>query len=270
MATKQCPQCRKQFEGRANKLYCSTKCKMAAFYSPQDENRSTLNELNDEPTNESLTDNQLSVNQYENPLSVKPKRGELPMVTISVPFSIAEKELLEKQANECETVLPKLIRIRCLMDETDVQEMQQLIDMQKQQIEELRVKLSFYQEHDGNTESVKRITDKPLNGLLVEMKEKQLQFLSEKYLESYDFGYSEGCRERLSDGSFANSERESLEFYERQTPGHILQSIGNMMVYTLFEQIEGNLVENCGYDKEEFEDNPLINEFDDLKETVKR
>jgi hypothetical protein len=270
MAAKQCPQCGTQFEGRANKLYCSTKCKMAAFYSPHAENRSTDNGFNYSLENEPLTDNQFPQNQSEKPSTVKPMKEEKSMAVIPVSFTTAEKELLERQASECETVLPKLIRIRCLMDETDIQEMQQLIDSQKQQIEELRVKLSFYQEHEGSKEPVKRITDKPLNGLLIEMSEKQLVFLREKYLESFDFKNTDGCRERLSDGSFATSERESLEFYERQKPGHIHWSIGNMMIYTLLRQIEGNLVENCGYDEEEFIDNPLIDEFDDLKQSVKR
>jgi len=257
MATKQCPYCGTQFEGRSNKVYCSNKCKMASFYS---ENRSTFNGSGDD--NETLTDNSLNI---------KPTKDNGNMVVIHVPFTMQEKELLEKQAEECETVLPKLIRIRCLMDETDIQEMQQLIGQQKQLIEELRVKLSFYQEGDESVESGKRTTDKPVNGLLVEMNERQLQFITEKYIESYDFDYDPGCLERLSDGSFARSERESLEFYERQKPGHILQSIGSMMVYTLFGQIEANLVENCGYDKEDIEDNPLIDEFDELeKKTVKR
>jgi len=43
----------------------------------------------------------------------------LSVKTIPVFFTAAEKENLEKQAQVCETDLPKLIRIRCLMDETD-------------------------------------------------------------------------------------------------------------------------------------------------------
>ncbi len=109
------------------------------------------------------------------------------METIPVFFTAAEKENLEKQAQECETVLSKLIRIRCLMDETDIRMMQQTITTQEQQIEELRIKLGFFQEKGNHSESVKQLTEKSENVNLVKMNQKQFEFLREKYLESHDF-----------------------------------------------------------------------------------
>jgi hypothetical protein len=242
---------------------------MAAFYSPQDENRSTVSGFNDVPGSEPLTDNGLSVVQTGKPLNVKPKKEEKGMVVVPVTFSISEKEMLEKQAVECETALPKLIRIRCLMDESDIQEMQQLIDLQRQQVEELRVKLSFYQEREGAVETTKRTTDNPLNGLLIEMNEKQVKFLTEKYLESYDFE-STTSSEGLPNGTMTSNHCEAMEAQEKVTQGTILLNIKYAMLIHFIGDIESRLKEHCGYDEEEFLDNPLIDEFDDLEETVKR
>jgi hypothetical protein len=266
MTTKQCLQCGAQFEGRANKLYCSSKCKMTAFYSPpvNEQNSLTFNEFPGEQGSEPLTDNGLSVNRFEKPLNVKPKKEETGMVIVPVSFTVQEKELLEKQAGDCETVLPKLIRIRCLMDETDFQEMRQLIDQQKQQLEELRVKLSFYQEHESNANSVKRITDKSLNGLLIHMNEKQIEFLTKKYLESYDYE-SDDTEEMLPDGTLTHNQRKALEAYEKEYPGHIINSIEGNMLYSFLSQIEERLVDHCGHSQEKFLDDPIIDEFENLE-----
>src|ERR1035437_9300532 len=126
MINKTCPQCGSQFEGRANKLYCSHNCKMSAFYEISGKNE--------------LTVNQLSVNDSERhkepqpapkPLTVSKMKTVTEMVTVPVQFTIPEKEMLEDQAEECDTVLPKFIRIRSLMDETDIMSMQQIIAEQR-------------------------------------------------------------------------------------------------------------------------------------------
>lgn len=258
MTTKICPQCGSEFEGRTNKLYCSTKCKMAAFYG-----------INTNPKNalavEVSTDNGLTVSQSEKPLTV----SNPGMVTIPVFFTIQEKELLEKQAGECETVLSNLIRIRCMMDETDIRMMQQTLTEQKQLIEELRVKLSFYQEKDCLPVTNKQLTDKPVNGLLIKMNERQLAFIREKYLESYDFE-NPNEREGLPNGKMTSNHCEALEATEKDNPGFILSSIKFNMIYNFLVDIEERLEEYCGYDAEEFEDNPLIDEFNSLKEKVQR
>jgi hypothetical protein len=235
---------------------------MAAFYSTDGNARNGLpvNGFLIEKPGQPLTDNKLSVNESEKRLTVK---NESEMETIPVFFTAAEKENLEKQAQECETVLSKLIRIRCLMDKTDIRTMQQTITKQEQQIEELRIKLGFYQEIGNNTESVNRLIQKSDNVNLVTINQKQFEFLRDKYLESYDFESS--GMETLPNGTMTNNQREVLLSLERKYPNHIQTFIGVGMIISLFEQIEERLVENCGYDEEEFMDDPLIEQFDRLE-----
>jgi hypothetical protein len=264
MTTKYCPQCGNEFEGRANKLYCSIKCKMAAFYSTDGIARNGLPVncfLNEKP-GQTLTDNKLSVNQSDKLLTVQNNRNEPEMVTISVFFTAAEKENLEKQAQECETVLSKLIRIRCLMDETDIRFMQQIITKQEQQIEELRIKLSFFQEKGNHSESVNQLTEKSDNVNLVKMNQKQFEFLRAKYLESHDFECS--GFETLPDGTITNNERDAMVAWERKYPDYVITNMGGNMLNSLFNQIEESLVEHCGCDEEELQDDPLIEQFDSL------
>jgi hypothetical protein len=251
MTTKTCPQCGKDFEGRANKLYCSLNCKMMAFYS------SSINTKNE------LTVN-YTVNHDDEVLTDNHDKRDTGMVTIPVSFTVAENEMLEGQAKECETGLPNLIRIRCLMDETDIRFMKQTIAEQKQQIEELRIKLGFYQRQSEIPVTVKPSTDNPEAGLLISMSEAQLKFLTDKYLESQDFE-SDSSEEILPDGTHIHNERTSLEFHENQYPGHILTSMGQGMLINFISRIEGRLIDERGYDRDEFVDNPLIDEFDDLK-----
>ena len=262
MTTKYCPQCGNEFEGRANKLYCSIKCKMAAFYSTDGNARNGLpvNGFSIEKPGGTFTDNKLSVNESEKRLTVK---NEPEMVTVPVYLTMAEKENLEKQARECETVLSKLIRIRCLMDETDIRTMQQTITIQEQQIEELRIKLGFLQEKGNPSETVKPLTVKSDNVKLVTMNKKQFEFLREKYLESHDFQGS--GMETLPDGTITSNERDALVGWEKKFPDNILTSMGGNMIYSLLNQIEESLVEHCGWDKEELQDDPLIDQFDNLK-----
>jgi hypothetical protein len=265
MTTKYCPQCGNEFLGRSNKLYCSIKCKMAAFYNSEGNARNGLpvNVLPNEKPRETLTVNKLFVNQSEKPLAVQNNRNEPEMVTISVFFTAAEKENLEKQAQECETVLSKLIRIRCLMDETDIRTMQKTITKQEQQIEVLRIKLGFFQEKENHSESFIQLTEKSANVCLVEMNQKQFEFLREKYLESHDFECS-GI-ETFPDGTITSNERDALVAWERKYPDYVITSMGGNMLNSLFNQIEERLVEHCGWDEEELQDDPLIEKFDSIK-----
>jgi hypothetical protein len=265
MTIKHCPQCGNEFEGRANKLYCSIKCKMAAFYNSDGNTRNALpvNGFSNEKHGQTFTDNKLSVNHSEKPLTDQKSRNEPEMETIPVFFTVAEKENLEKQAQECETVLSKLIRIRCLMDETDIRTMQQTITKQEQQIEELRIKLGFFQEKSNNCESVNQLTEKSGNVNLVSMNQKQFEFLREKYLESHDFECS--GFETLPDGTITRNERDALVAWERKYPDYVITSMGGNMINSLFNQIEERLVEHCGWDEEELQDDPLIEQFDSLE-----
>jgi hypothetical protein len=265
MTTKYCPQCGNKFEGRANKLYCSIKCKMAAFYSSDGNSGNGLpfNGISNEKPGQTLTDNKLSVNQSEKPLTVPKNKNEPEMETIPVFFTTAEKENLEKQAQECETVLSKLIRIRCLMDETDIRTMQQIITKQEQQIEELRIKLGFFQEKGNPSESFNQFTEKSGIMNLVKMNQKQFEFLREKYLESHDFESS--GMETLPDGTITSNERDALVGWERKYPDYIITTMGVNMLNSLFNQIEERLVEHCGWDEEELQDDPLIEKFDSIK-----
>ena len=227
-----------EFEGRANKLYCSIKCKMAAFYSTDGNAKNGLpvNGFSIVKPVQPLTNSKLSANESEKPLTVQKNRNEPEVVTVSVFFTAAEKEMLEKQAQECETVLSKLIRIRCLMDETDIRTMQQTITKQEQQIEELRIKLGFFQEKGNPSELVKPLTEKSYYVSLVTMNKKQFEFLREKYLESYD--YESSGMESLPDGTTTSNERDALIAWERKYPDYIITNMGGNMLNSLFNQIE--------------------------------
>ena len=231
MINKTCPKCGKQFEGRANKLYCSHNCKMSAFYEMNGKNE--------------LTVNQLSVNDSEihkeppptpKPLTVSKMKTVTEMVTVPVQFTIPEKEMLEEQAEECDTVLPKFIRIRSLMDETDTMSMQQMITEQRDQLEDLRVKLSFFQGQPKKTETVKRLTDKSVNGLLIKLNNKELDFLTELYIESQcaDSNIDEEDIENWQgeDELYLHDEREEIEQEEIENPGSLLARLQDDLITT--------------------------------------
>ena len=258
MINKTCPQCGKQFEGRANKLYCSHNCKMSAFYEMNGKNE--------------LTVNQLSVNDSDihkeppptpKPLTVSKMKTVTEMVTVPVQFTIPEKEMLEEQAEECDTLLPKFIRIRSLMDETDTMSMQQIIAEQRDQLEDLRVKLSFFQGQPKKTETVKRLTDKSVNGLIIKMTDEQMKFLKEKYLESYDYEDLH-VTTTMSNGKKTNNEREVIEYEEKDNNMSMMDRIGNYMLIDMIKDIEKRLIEHCGYTEDDFEDEDLFEQFDAL------
>jgi len=185
------------------------------------------------------------------------------MVTVPVQFTVPEKEMLQEQAEECETALPKFIRIRSLMDETDTMSMQQIIAEQKQQLEELRVKLSFFQGQPKKTETVKPLTDKSVNGLLIKMNEQQLQFLKEKYLESYDYE-DENSTSLLSNGTVLHNERKVMEYEDKVYPNFIIDGIACDMLIEMIDEIEKRLKKHCGFTDDDFEDGDLYVQFDAL------
>jgi hypothetical protein len=190
-------------------------------------------------------------------------KNEPEMETIPVFYTIAEKENLEKQAQECETVLSKLIRIRCLMDETDIRIMQQTIKKQEQQIEELRIKLGFFQEKGNHSEPTNQFTEKSGIVNLLKMNQKQWAFLREKYLDSCDYESTES--ETYPDGTITNNQRCAMLGWEQKYPEYVKINIGIAMLISFLEQIEERLVENCGWNEEELQDDPLIEQFDRLE-----
>jgi hypothetical protein len=219
-----------------------------------------------------LTVNQLSVNDSEihkeppptpKPLTVSKMKTVTEMVTVPVQFTIPEKEMLEEQAEECDTVLPKFIRIRSLMDETDTMSMQQIIAEQRDQLEDLRVKLSFFQGQPKKMETVKRLTDKSVNGLIIKMTDEQMEFLKEKYLESYDYEDLK-VTTTMSNGKKTNNEREVIEYEEKDNNMSMMDRIGNYMLIDLIRDIEKRLIEHCGYTEDDFEDEDLFEQFDAL------
>ena len=48
-------------------------------------------------------------------------------------------------------------------------------------------------------------------------------------------------------------------------PNNILTSMSVDMLYSLLDQIEERLVNHCGWDEEELQDDPLIEQFDRLE-----
>jgi len=227
---------------------------MAAFYSSTDfsQNELTVNHSKNKPFAEPLI-----VNESQNGL--QNREG---METVPVAYTTAEKELLEKQAIECKTVLPKLIRIRSLMEETDIRQMQLTLSQQKDEIEELRSKLGFYQNEIKKTTSVERITDKKVNCLQIEMTERQFAFLKEKYMESYDF--EDDMSEQMPDKSYSSNQKEIFEVYEKTSPGYIVNYMQREILNDFILKIQDRLVEHCFYSEEDFEDEMLIDEFDEL------
>lgn len=259
MTTKICPQCGKQFEGRANKLYCSHNCKMSAFYEMNGKNELTVNQLS---VNDSESHKELP--RMPKSLTVSKVKTVTEMVTVPVQFTNPEIEMLQEQADECETGLPNFIRIRSLMDESDTSSMQQLIAEQKQQLDELRVKLSFFQSQLKKTETVKQLTDKSVNGIFLEMNQKQLEYLTEKYIESQcaELNIDEEDIEEWNgeDELELHDEREEIEKEERKNPGSLLVRIKREFVIAFIFDLQYTLNE---YSKSKCFEKPnlIYNEF---------
>lgn len=117
MESKKCPQCGKEFEGRANKIYCSLTCKMIAFKNA--EKRSNNGYETDMPVFKSETDafcTETNKFQQTSCLTSVPERNENAQETVSIRLSRNEKEYLEEQANACGTSLSHFIRVLTISD----------------------------------------------------------------------------------------------------------------------------------------------------------
>jgi hypothetical protein len=193
---------------------------------------------------------------------------------------------LSKKAHECETALAKLIRIRSLMYETDIWSMQETIEEQKSQIEELRVKLSFFQEHKKSEikpvtkiETVKPLAELSENGLFIPMNDKQKDFLTELYIKSECITFNI-TQEDIDEWDSKNEDNddnnddefntrpeihdERIEIYhrEKQEPGYLLKRLTESLVSTFIfssicelndESKKHNSTQRYYYLREEYE-----------------
>ena len=71
--------------------------------------------------------------------------------------------------------------------------------------------------------------------------------------------------ESLPDGTTTSNQRDAFLGWKQKQPGYILTNISSTMLMAFLTQIEERLINECGCDEEEFEDDPLIDEFDRLK-----
>ena len=136
MESKKCPICRKVFEGRANRIYCSATCKINTYKSqrnfPETDSQysGTVPGLLSEPDNsleQKNISNKTGNDLQNNELMVSKSEYANQLKTVSVGYMQDdvqdEVEQLEKQAKSCWTSLFQFIRIRPQMVETDIFEM---------------------------------------------------------------------------------------------------------------------------------------------------
>ncbi|MEI6764630.1 MAG: hypothetical protein WCM76_03250 [Bacteroidota bacterium] len=272
MESKKCPQCGKEFEGRANRIYCSLNCKMNAFKGLERENENrygfteTVSENGSEPNKMVFpvkTDSSpVKNNNLQNcDITVSPKKTDNPLETVLVSISKKEKEYLEDQANACGSSLSQFIRIRSQMDETDVFELENTISEQKKELDELKIKLSFYSTreiHEGKTDSG------VYDSFHFNLNKNQTDFIRKKYLESWDFDDT-GMETALPGGHKTNNEAQAILADERKQPGALDEHIEFWMLFHLMDSIEQRLKKYCGYSEEDFEDESLIDQLDDIR-----
>jgi predicted RNase H-like nuclease (RuvC/YqgF family) len=198
---------------------------------------------------------------YNNEINVNMTAPKNQLKTITVGYSEREIEQLEKQAGSCGTSLSQFIRIRSQMTETDIFELKDIISKQQAEIEELRIKLGFYNKSD--VQSTKAVSN-PMDGIHICLSKDQMDFLKEKFLESID--YDDDVTFALTDGSSTSNEAEYLRDMEGKYPAYI----ENMMEYYALEafvqDIEKRLVENCGYDQGDFDEESLMDKLNCLEQ----
>lgn len=236
MEIKTCPQCGDQFEGRSNRLYCSEKCKMNAFYNGKTVNQTdkTVYET-DKPFN-AETDKQLTDFQR--------KSGEQ-LIPVTVLLSPEEKIELEQQANNCGVDLPKYIRIRSQMNETDTSKMEEIISRQKKEIEELKVKNSFFKNPGSSNNNPGSDSGK----VVLDYSKAQIDFLHKKLIEADIW--------RLD---MLDMNKERSEDYNKY-----LHRLFNTIINQSFYYVEDEMV-RLGYnEREDFEVETLYDQFIELK-----
>lgn len=249
MKSKQCLYCGTVFEGRENRLYCSEKCKMAAFRNGQ--TGLVTENATDKPF-ETDTEKRL-LNSF-----TQKNSGSL---TVPVQFTQMELEALEAQAEECGVSVSKYIAIRSQMNETDTRKMEETIQRLKAENENLRVKLGFFNGAPAPS------TQKAQSGLFIPMTDAQKEFTVEKFLEALDFEHDhEEYMSTLNDGKTVTyNERVYYEDAEKRFPGTIEKKIVNDFIACFFQDIEKQLIEVCDWPEQSFEDECLIDQFYEIE-----
>ncbi|HNW69366.1 MAG TPA: hypothetical protein PKI01_03110 [Bacteroidales bacterium] len=239
--TKNCPQCGAEFQGRSNRLYCSDRCKMDAFYKGNNKSESLIQ-----------TDKQFEELPQKRLITLQPLSNQL--VPVTVMLTPAEKESLEQQAAECGTELGKYIAVRSQMTETDVSTLEKAIESQKSDIQNLKIQLTFY------SRGIK-MPEQAVEGFLISMNQKQKDFLIHWYLESMEFDYEDN--EEENELQF-NTYKEHMEHEEQVSPGYIVKEIEHEFIRLMFIELEKTLKTLCHYDRD-FDEDPLKLEFSELK-----
>ena len=135
--SKECPQCGQEFTGRPNKMYCSNECKAIAFKTKNTDSESRKIIFPD------------TANPDSCPIQIDfPKKNDVVRSgSISVKLSESETRLLSTQAKECGVDISDFMRVKSLMDETNIFKLNETILQQQQEIDELKIKLSFYKKN---------------------------------------------------------------------------------------------------------------------------
>ncbi|MEI8205081.1 MAG: hypothetical protein WCH34_18835 [Bacteroidota bacterium] len=250
--TKKCLNCGAEFNGRTNRLYCTDKCRIAAFYNKGNVSENIIENENlfNDDTNKQLTNlNSKLIEQ---------------LISVEVKYTNTEKNALEEQAKRCGVELSKYIRIRSQMDITDTSRMEDIITKQRSEIDELKVKLNFYQQGS----SIPKEGNEKHAGLYVKMNEKQKEFLIKRWLESHDHDFSSSTS-TLSNGKQTSNQAEWLIEEEKQFPGYIVGTMNDEMIVGLLCDIEERLIKYCSYSPEDFEDDSIFDQFEELDDYLK-
>lgn len=135
MNKKICPQCGTEFEGRENRIYCSNRCKSSAF---RNGNNGNFDKTTDFETDETFSE------RIEKPFLTETSKMKETLLPVTIMFSPEEKQKLKIQADECGVDINTFIRVRSQMTQTNAIQLQNIIEKQKKEINELTIKLKFF------------------------------------------------------------------------------------------------------------------------------
>jgi hypothetical protein len=236
MTKKTCLQCGEEFEANSNALYCSGKCRTAAH---RNGNNKELTEFEDQETEKETVSSLPDSNE----------ETSSPLIPVTVMLSPGVKKNLENKAKVCGVELSKYISVRSQMDETDIVGKDRIISKLQDQIEELKIKLSFFKDKDDDKPKQEKI------GLFVEMNRRQMDFLVKEFIDSNDF-----------DDNSGNNQKEYLEREKRRSPVIIERVMAHEIVPALCAAFEKRSIDECEIDEDYFEENPLYDTFLELGE----
>jgi hypothetical protein len=268
MERKQCLYCGSEFEGRKNKLFCSENCRINAFRNGKTGEKtdfSTDNSLNN-GLEKRITDDS---NGSEKRITVSRNKSVETLIPVTVMLTSGEKESLEQQARDCGVDLSIFIRYRANMNESDTTRLETIIQNQKAELEELKVKLSFYNKNKNSPEAKHDQSRSTGDGsgiyieaghsLVIKMSEAQKKFLLEKYLDTND--YNSESPFKLSNGTGTRNAKKWYEDIENVMPGSLESGMVDDMIECFFKELEERFVDICGIDADEFEFDSLYDLF---------